>query len=236
MLKLRVLALTALTVTVLTACGKKAEDPPAPAPAAIPQAQVPAAPAPTQPEAAAPAEDPEVLAKRQAIEFALAEQKIAEDPLGQWATTAKASSTYNDAKDKASYSDWQVTGAPNVVKYGDNGNSWAAKEADGGIESILVGFANPVNATEIRIRQSHAPGAIIKIELIDDKNSNHTVFEGIDSNKYPANTITWFVQPFEKTTYLVTGAKITLATNAVPSWNEIDAVQLIGTAAPATAQ
>ena len=38
----------------------------------------------------------------------------------------------------------------------------------------------------------------------------------------------WFRKSFDKTTYQVAGAKITLATNAVSSWNEIDAVQLIG--------
>ncbi len=46
--------------------------------------------------------------------------------------------------------------------------------------------------------------------------------------KYPDNTIAWFKPEFEKTSYPVSGARITLATNAVSGWNEIDAVQLTG--------
>lgn len=218
------LALTAAVVIALAAmpgCSKKADPAPEHAAAAV-------APAPAPQPAAASAEDAAALAKRQAIEFALAEQKIADDPLGQWAATATASSAYNDAKDQASYSAWQVTGAPNVQHYGDDGNSWASQTSDGGIETLQVGFTKPVHATDIRIRQNNAPGAIIKIELIDDQNGVHSVYSGVDSNKYPADTIVWFDQAFEKTTYVVTGAKITLATNAVPGWNEIDAVQLVG--------
>jgi len=80
----------------------------------------------------------------------------------------------------------------------------------------------------LRIRQTNAPGAIIKVELIDDKGGKHSVFSGVDETTYPPQTITWFNAKTEKTDYLVKGAVITLATNAVGGWNEIDAVQLIG--------
>ncbi|HEX7680273.1 MAG TPA: hypothetical protein VF713_19230 [Thermoanaerobaculia bacterium] len=33
---------------------------------------------------------------------------------------------------------------------------------------------------------------------------------------------------FDKTTYKTDRVKVTLATNVVPGWNEIDAVQLVG--------
>jgi hypothetical protein len=216
------LGASALVLIALTACGKKDEPVQAAAPAATP--------APIEQPAAtpAPAEDPEMAKRKAAIEFALAEQKIAEDAQGQWAATANASSTYNQAKDQEQYSAFQATGAPNVQSYGDTGTSWAPKDADAGIEWLEVGFAKPVHATAVRIRQNNAPGAIIKIELVDDQNAKHTVFEGVDTNTYPASQIVWFNQTFEKTGYAVTGAKITLATNAVSGWNEIDAVQLVG--------
>lgn len=214
------LTVSAIVLVGLAACGKKEEPAQATTAAPAPAAQ----PAATQ----APAEDPDIAKRKAAIEFALAEQKIADDPQGQWATAAKASSTFNQAKDQEQYSALQATGAPNVQSYGDTGTSWAPKDADAGIEWLEVGFAKPVHATAVRIRQNNAPGAIIKIELIDDQNAKHTIFEGIDANTYPASQIVWFNQTFEKTGYAVTGAKITLATNAVSGWNEIDAVQLIG--------
>lgn len=176
---------------------------------------------------ATPAEDPEAASRKAAVEFALAEQRIAEDPKGQWATTAEASSSFGDAVDLASYSAWQATGAPNVERYSDDGRSWAAKDADKGIEWLEVGFAKPVHAEAIRIRQTYAPGAIIKVELIDEGGAKQAVFDGMDSP--PANgEITWFERTFEKTSATIAKARITLATNSVPGWNEIDAVQLVG--------
>lgn len=233
-------SLTLAVALALAACGKDADAPPAtdsaanaadPPEAAAP-AVAPAAAQPAQAEPVAPAseEDPAVAEKRAAIAFALAEQKIAEDPLGQWAVSATASSTYNQAKEQASYSAWQATGAPNCERYGDNGSSWATADADAGIEWIALEFAKPVHALGLRVRQNYAPGAIIKLELIDDAGASHTLWEGLDETSYPSNQIAWFERSTERTPYLVKGAKITLATNAVPGWNEIDAVQLLGEA------
>ena len=225
-------ALAAASILLaLTACQKKTE----------PQAQAQAAPdsqasSPAASQGAtaaaptAPTEvDPEVAKRKAAMEFALAEQKIADEPLGQWAVSAKASSTFASGIDeKQGYQPWQATGAPNVTRYSDSTESWASKEQDKGIEWLEVGFAKAVHATELRIRQSNAPGAIIKVELLDDKGGKHAIFSGVDETSYPPQTITWFTAKTAKTDYLVKGALITLATNAVSGWNEIDAVQLLG--------
>ncbi len=220
------------------ACGKDesateaapAADSAAPAAAAADDSAPPAATAAAPADASAataPEEDPAVAEKRAAIAFALAEQQIAADPLGQWATAATASSSYNDAKDQASYAAWQATGAPNVERYGDDGNSWASHAADGGIEWLQVEFATPVHAAELRVRQNHAPGAIIRLDWIDEAGAAHPLWEGLDETAYAGNQITWFTRSAEPTPFLVKGAKITLATNAVSGWNEIDAVQLV---------
>ena len=72
-----------------------------PTPVADP-ASAAAAAAPTA--GAAPVEeDPAIAEKRLAVAFALNEETLATDPRGQWAATAKASSTYGDAKDPADY-------------------------------------------------------------------------------------------------------------------------------------
>jgi hypothetical protein len=188
---------------------------------------VPQAPAPA--EAAAPA--PALDEKAAAIQAALAEDAIVSDPRGQWAISASASSTY--AGDKApesmtSYAPGMATGAPDCERYGDNAKSWATEMADKGIEWLEVKFAKPVNATELRVRQNFSPGAIIKLELVDEGGARHAVWQGTDDQQYPQNTISWFSRSFEKTPYAAVGARITLATNAVPGWNEIDAVQLLG--------
>lgn len=221
--------LTALAVAlVLSGCAKQdAAEEPAAAEGTAATAEAAATGAPSTSTAAAPEEDPETVKKRRQIEFALAEEALVNDARGQWATTAKATSSYNDAQEPASYSAFQVTGAPNVPAFGDSGNAWCPKESDAGIERLEVGFGKPVNATEIRVRQNSAPGAIIKVELVDEAGKAHTVYEGVDTTQYDEFNF-WFKAAFEKTPYKVTGAKITLATNAVSGWNEIDAVQLIG--------
>lgn len=158
------------------------------------------------------------------------EKKILNDKHGQWATSASASSTYGGSTaPKAAYSAWQVTGAPNVDRYSDNPLSWTTKAGDSkDPEWLEVGFAKPVHATSIRIRQNAAPGVIGRIELIDDANVVHTMWEGTDDTPYTKDTIGWLVKDFPRTSYVVKGVRITLMTARVWGWNEIDAVQLVG--------
>lgn len=202
---------------------KEAPAPTAPAPAT---AAAPAAPA----AQAASAEDPDMAAKRKALEFALREDGYKTDPLGQWAVDAKASSTFADKLDDkaAGYHPMRATGVPDVQRYGDVSEAWASKTPDSGIEWLELGYAKPVNATELRIRQNNAPGAIVKVELLETGGAAHTVFQGPDATAYESNTISWLNIKFEKTPYKTQRVKITLATNAVAGWNEIDAVQLVG--------
>ena len=230
-MKLRNAALPCLLLGLVTVagCSKKPEaEPAAPAPAAAPAASAPT----TAPVDAAQDEAArEAAGKKAAIERALKEQAIVEDPKGQWASSAVASSTYSYEKTPAStleYTAMKATGKPDVEAYGDAGGAWTSEKADAGIEWLELGFATPVNASELRVRQNFYPGAIIKLELIDEAGSKHTVWEGSDDTAYPPSTTSWFVRSFEKTPYKAKGARITLATNAVPGWNEIDAVQLVG--------
>jgi hypothetical protein len=175
-------------------------------------------------------EDPELAAKREAMNFALMEDEIKNDPKGQWATSAKASSTYATNLDdlSATYHFMRATGAPDTDGYGDRSTAWATKDTDSGIEWIDLQFAKPVNATEVKIRQNFNPGAIIKIELFDENSTAHSIWQGPDATKYIPSSISWLTATFEKTTYKTQRVKITLATNTVPGWNEIDAVQLLG--------
>lgn len=224
------LAASLAAAAVLSGCAKKNEESAA-APSAQSSSEA-AAPAAAASAQTAPAETSAATdEKAAAIQAALAEDAIASDPRGQWAVSATASSTYSGDKSptaKTSYAPHAATGAPDVDRYGDNGNSWATETSDKGIEWLEVTFAKPVQATEIRIRQSYSPGAIIKVELIAEGGAKNTIWQGLDDQKYPQDQIAWFNRAFEKTPYKVTGARITLATNAVTGWNEIDAVQLLG--------
>lgn len=229
-LKLFCCVLSAALLTI--ACNKKSSDSvqPAPQPA-------PATAASPAPPAAAPASDPvassadtaaataETTGKMAAADWAIKQDEIKNDSNGQWAIEAKASSVYNDAKGAASYSANQGTGLPNVDKYGDAAQAWAPKTADAGIEWLDLKYAKPVYATVVRVRESYGSGAIIKVELFDEQGTAHTAWAGND----PTKELNYLIVDIPKTSYKTARVKVTLATNVVHGWNEIDAVQLVGT-------
>jgi len=190
-------------------------------PTAAPAAGVPSAPATGE----APTSSAETTAKLAAAEWALKQDAIKNDPNGQWAIQATASSSYNDAKGTENWSANQATGAPNVEKYGDDGRAWTSKTPDSGIEWLDLKFPKPVHATEVRVRESCGSGAVIKVEVFDEQGSAHAVWQGND----PTTELNYLIVKFPKTTFKTDRVKVTLATNVVPGWNEIDAVQLVGT-------
>ena len=170
----------------------------------------------------------EQMDREKKVKAALEEQKILNDSLGQWVTGAEASSTYQDHKGTEGWSAEQMIGKPDVETYGDNQKAWTSKESQMGLEWVKLTYEKAVNASEIKIRQTYNPGTIIQVELIDERGKSHTVWEGIDKAKYEQNTIQYFNVKFDKTDYKTKTVKITLATNTLPGWKEIDAVQLIG--------
>src|SRR5271163_4493440 len=214
---------------LITGCKKDASSQEAAA-TSKPVAQTPAAPT-SVPSTSAPAAVPdanaqamETTAKLAGAAWALKQDEIKNDPKGQWAISATASSTYNDAQGNAGWSANQATGAPNVDKYGDDGHAWTSKTPDAGIEWLDLKYPKPVHAEEVRIRESCGSGAVIKVETFDEQGAAHTLWAGND----PTTELNYLLIKTPKTSYKTDHVKITLATNVVPGWNEIDAVQLVG--------
>ena len=188
----------------------------------------PSSPAPSAAKSASAAADPETpeaARKRAQIEWAIRQDQIKSDPDGQWATEANASSAYNDAQGTASFSPSQATGVPNVESFGSSASAWTPKTPDGGIEWLELRYIKPVYAKALRVRESYGPGAVIKVELFDENGVPHVVWTGADATK----DLNYLIVEYPKTAYKTNRVRITLATNAVPGWNAIDAVQLIGT-------
>ncbi len=206
---------------LFTGCKKEAVNQEA-ATAAKPAAPPPA-PTPAATNRGADA-NTETTAKLAGAAWALKQDEIKNDPKGQWAIQATASSTYNDAQGTAGWSANQATGVPNVEKYTDDGRAWAPKTPDGGIEWLDLKYPRPVYGEEVRVRESCGSGAVIKIEVFDEQGTAHTVWAGND----PTTELNYLIAKFPKTTFKTDRVKVTLATNVIPGWNEIDAVQLVG--------
>ncbi|WP_332851775.1 hypothetical protein [Duganella sp. S19_KUP01_CR8] len=214
-----------MSALILTACHKKDKQEEAPVAAAPAPAAVPAAPAPA---AAQLTEQQEEMAKKQALlDYGTMEDKYLNDPKGQWAATAKASSTFGDDDGKTP-SDVNV--AKNTAGPSDD-RSWTNNNQDKGFDWLEVSYAKPVNATEVRVIIPGGNGveAMNKVELQDTDGKWNTIWSGISEVKQDRRgSRTWFVRTFDKTAYKVKGVKITIANNVQHGYKEVDAVQLVG--------
>ncbi len=182
--------------------------PSTPSPAATPAPTVPSGPAPGS---LVPAAD-------------LNDAAIAADSAGQWAAGASAGSQYTSPN----YAADKMTGAPDVPQPGDHVNAWCPAKSTG-MEWCQVTFAQPVFATEVRVRQTNAPGSIIKVEAIATDGVTHVWWEGTDPAKPPTTAhLAWFAVRVPRTPYRVTAIRLTLNLESTAGWEEIDAVQLVG--------
>ena len=152
--------------------------------------------------------------------------KVIAEATGQWAASAIAGSQYG----KTQYSAAQATGAPNISVAGNSPDAWCPANKTDGTDWLELTFAKSVHATEVRVRQNDAAGAVTKIEAIEPDGTAHVWWEGIDPYKAPAvREIVWFAVRVPKTPYLVARVKVTLNLASGPGYKEIDAVQLVGT-------
>jgi hypothetical protein len=197
----------------------------APAPAGATTTVAPAA-APAGSEAAnsAAGSSAETTARLAGVDWALRQDAIKNDPDGQWSVKATSSTSYNNAEGDAGYSAMQATGAPNVDRYADDGKAWAPSTEDAGIEWLDLTYAKPVHATAVRVRESCGSGAVIRLELYDEQGTAHQIWQGLD----PTKELNYLEVNFPRTAFKTSRVKVTLATNTIPGWNEIDAVQLVG--------
>jgi hypothetical protein len=140
-----------------------------------------------------------------------------------WATSARASSEYR----ASDYSAQQATGTPNVPSHTDHAKAWAPRLADAGEEWIELAYPQPVRASGIEIIQSFNPGAIVRLEVLDESGAASVVWTGPDTTSYAANQIGVLKVPFPTTAQPVVRVKVTLDTRRVAGWNEIDAIKLI---------
>jgi hypothetical protein len=154
----------------------------------------------------------------------LTDAKIIADPAGQWAASAVAGTQYG----KAQYSAMQATGAPNISVAGNSPDAWCPATRTGGRDWLEVTFANPVQTTEVRVRQTDAAGALVKVEAIEPNGVVHVWWEGADPYQAPAiREIAWFAVRVPKTDYAVAKVKLTLNLASGPGYKQIDAVQLV---------
>ncbi len=149
-----------------------------------------------------------------------------EDPaisLRQWAVDAVASSQYGDD----GYSARQAAGEPNTLVAGDVPTAWAPRGADDGLQTLELIYAHRVVPGAIRIVENYNPGAVVLIEAYDAASDTWVVlWEGEAGPIEEAYRI--FAPELTPPDFATDRIRLTLDTDAVSGWNEIDAVQLLG--------
>jgi hypothetical protein len=127
---------------------------------------------------------------------------------------------------KRSWGHEQAAGEPDTLHPGDIPSAWASKSPDGGEEWLKLDYDRPVDLQQIRVFESHNPGAISQVAALLPDGSETTLWEGTldPSDENEVVTSEFLVN----TTVRAQSVKVYLDTARVPGWNEIDAVQLVG--------
>ena len=137
----------------------------------------------------------------------------------QWASTATASSQGGNE----AWSAMQAAGRPDTDTYGDHPTAWAPESSGDGPEWLELRFPEAVYATGVRVCETYNNGFIYQVDLIDVAGKTSTVWSGED--KTPQGEPSWFEISLDPAPCAVIGVKIH---TRVRGWEEIDAVELIG--------
>jgi len=119
----------------------------------------------------------------------------------------------------------QATGAPDTPIDGDHGTAWASKGPDMGPVTLELTYDRAVRVDAVRIHETLAPGAVAKVEAFGPDRTWVTLWEGTSTVR-PSPS--FFEPPVAATSFATDRLRLTLDTNRVAGWNEIDAVELLG--------
>lgn len=141
----------------------------------------------------------------------------------QWASRAKASSQYREDR----WTPEHMTGLPDVYpKYGDYDKAWTAAYANSGEEWVELFYDQAVYVQRIDVYETYNPGAIVKVELVDETGRAHVVWEG-RAQAAPQESHIFSIDNI-KVDVPARRVRLVLRTDQVVGFNEIDAVCLIG--------
>jgi hypothetical protein len=119
----------------------------------------------------------------------------------------------------------QATGEPDTDECGDFQTAWASSTSTG-VDWLELFYATLVVPTQINIYETHSPGFIVEVEVIDEGGFYYTVWEGDPDPSDECPRI--FSIDVIGIEFPVMGVRINLDQSDGGSWNEIDAVELVG--------
>ena len=163
--------------------------------------------------------------------------KLRERPTANKPVRLDAAASVTEPQTMKSPRSWgpeQACGAPNVPVLSDSSRAWAPATADGGEECLHVFFDRATALTKVNIHQSYGPGAIIKVMAVGSTEAESMIWDaaavGAASRDQPASGSSPVILSLDapRVGLVAKSVKVFLDTSRVPGWNEIDAVELIG--------
>lgn len=145
----------------------------------------------------------------------------------QWATEVIE---FSSELSPLQYSSTQALGKPNVLPHGgENPNAWTPKNPNR-VETIKVGFTNPMIIQQIAIGESYNPGSVSSV-YVYDKSGNETEVYTFNSRQIgeEGRLLNIFINP---TAFEVVAVKVELDGRAVPGYNSIDAIGISDSEVP----
>ncbi len=143
--------------------------------------------------------------------------------LGQWASTVIG---FSSEFSSPSFSADQTLGLPNTFTYGSVGTAWAPRTANEETEFLELGFAQPIYANGVTVRENQGNGFVAQIDVLDLNGDWHTVWAGEDDS--PQTQVVDFRADFAQTDFLVNGVRIVIDGQHSTTFEEVDAVRLHG--------
>lgn len=156
-------------------------------------------------------------------QYAQAEMESSGGVLRQWASSAKASSSYSDPD----WSAMQAIGEPEVDECVDDVRAWASLNSDT-LEWLELSYDIPVIPTEINIYQSFNPSQVVEVQITDITGETYIAWTGEPKRvDYCPDLMTISIELYEERYF----DKVTVFVDQSImgwGWTEIDAVELVG--------
>jgi hypothetical protein len=149
---------------------------------------------------------------------------LAPGEIAQWAIAARASSQYGNPDWSAS----QAIGEPDVAECGDSPLAWASR-GENTVEWLELTYEIPVYPTRITIIQNFNPSQVVEVQMIATDGSKYIAWEGYaEYVDFCPDYMEITLDMFKK--IKINKLRITIDQRELNlGWNEIDAVQLVGT-------
>lgn len=155
-----------------------------------------------------------------------------EPVITEWVSrVVSVSSSY---RDKGAYSAWQLLGKPNLRSYngGLNPCAWAGKyeekentrEYANRVETMRVGFEQPIFASQVAIVEAFNPGTVAKVVGYGENGESKVLYTNVPA---PAGTEGRVLNIFfEPPPFKISELGLWLHTGEIPDWNLIDAIAI----------